>query len=487
MNGKLLQGTVIKIAFTVALVSVLFIVSQFEFPASFEKSSNIMTILATGVYAWLIGSSPSRIDEKINLYRVFILLTIPFYFGGQILILLGYSERLGMERYSLIDGRISTAISVDAMQYILLALLFFHIGYLLNEPNLYENMKRSINYNEKVIRGINLVASVILVVTIGPSIARLLYDLVLARTYGHLAALHIRSEENYMGMWFIFSYIQGWFLPACYMKLIVGKNRILINLLLAIYCILYLMSGSRFQILLILFSVFIIEVYWNNRKINSRAIIKNLLFVWILIIVLRSVSYTRDLTGSGLSFESVMDVIGGGVLYETLFETSTTFTSVANILKYCPEVLPFNYGKSILGSLIYVLPSYIRPSIINEIVLHISSVLSPLYYGFKGAGYGSAFVTEAYYNFGYYAYIALMIFGFAVGALIKKIIHCAKAKDAYMFILSMYIMSELVWGIRADLYLVPRHVVYYILIPLLIARLISVRAENEERNNKWMV
>lgn len=487
MNGKLLQGTVIKIAFTVVLVSVLFIVSQFEFPASFEKSSNIMTVLAIGVYAWLIGSAPSRIDGKINLYRIFILLTIPFYFGGQILILLGYSERLGMERYSLIDGRISTAISVDAMQYILLALLFFHIGYLLNEPNLNETMKRSINYNEKVIRGINLVASVLLVVTIGPSIARLLYDIVSARTYGHLAAYTMRSEESYMGIWFVFTYIQGWFLPACYMKLIVGKNRVLINLLLVIYCILYLFSGSRFQILLILFSVFMIETYWYGRKINSRTIIKNALFVWLLTIILRSVSYTRDLTGSGLSLENVLNVIGGGVLYETLFETSTTFTSVANILKYCPEVLPFNYGKSILGSLIYILPSFLRPSIINEIVLHISSVLSPLYYGYTGAGYGSAFVTEAYYDFGYFAYIVLIIFGFAVGALIKKIIHCAREKDAYMFIISSYIMSELVWGIRADLYLVPRHVVYYILIPLLIAKSISVRAENEKRNNKWMV
>ena len=482
MSIKLSADTIVKIVITIILTIVMIVVFQVDFPDSFEKSSNIMTIFALGIYSWIICSSPARINGKINLYRVFVFLTIPFYFGGQILILLGYSKRLGLERYSIIDGRISTMISVDAMQYILIALLCMHIGYLINQPNKEVSYKSShIESNERLIKGIDFVSTVLLIVTFVPTIARLIYDVISARTFGHLAAFNMRNEESYLGIWFLFTYIQGWFLPACYMKLIAGKNRKIVYALLAIYCVLYLLSGSRFQILLIIFTVFMIETYWNERRIQGRKLLKYGLLLWLLVVVLRSVSYTRDLTGSGLSLQSVFNVLGGDVIYETLYETSTTFTSVANTIKYCPSYISYNYGKSILGSIIYVLPAFLRPSIINDIVLHISAELSPLYYGFTGAGYGSAFVTEAYFNFGYYAYVVLIVFGGLVGALIKRIIHCAGKKDAFNFIVSMYIMSELAWGIRADLYLVPRHVVYYVIIPLVIARVFSNHTKKEER------
>lgn len=476
MKRYLEYSTGVKLIVTVFLLILSFFLAVFKYPDDFVASSNILTCLAILVYLWIILSAPAKVENKINLYRIFILLTIPFYFGGQILILSGYATELGAERYSLIDGRLSLESSIRAMQFIISSLLCVHIGYLSSDPTHDKGIRTNkVSINENVMKGIDLVASLLIIVTIGPSIARLVYDIATSRTLGHLAAFNMRSEEDYLGIWFIFTYIQGWFLPACYMKLIAGKTRLPVYILLGVYCVLYLMSGSRFQILLILFCVFLIEIYWNERRINKRSIIKLLLFGWLMLVILRSVSYTRDTTGSGLSWDSIKDVIGGGVLYEGLFETSTTFTSIVSIIERCPSYLPFNCGKSVVGSLIYVLPSFLRPSWFGKIVLHISAVLSPLYYGFKGAGYGSAFLAEAYFNYGYFSYIVLILFGIILGWLIRKIVHSASEKDAYSFIVSMYIMSELVWGIRADLYLVPRHVVYYVLIPLIIAKLISRR------------
>jgi len=483
MRLKVTYYSAIRLVVTFILLVLSFIVTLFDHPNNIISAIQVYTIFAIIVYCWIIFSAPSKVENKINLYRIFILLTVPFYFGGQILVLLGYEGRLEAERYSLLDGRLSLDSTVMAMQFIISALLCIHIGYLLTNPAYEERIATSkIARNEEIIRGINIVATILIVATIGPSVARLVYDIVSARAFGHLAAYNMRSEEDYMGIWFIFTYIQGWFLPACYMKLIAGKYKKGIYILLLAYCVLYLMSGSRFQILLILFSVFMIEAYWNEREINKKAIIVTLVAGWFLLVLLRSVSYTRDLTGSGLSVDSVMDVIGGGVVYEGLFETSTTFTSIVSIIQRCPSYLPFNYGLSVLGSLIYVLPSFLRPSIINNIVLHISAVLSPLYYGYKGAGYGSAFLAEAYFNYGYFSYLILVFFGILLGVLIRKIIHAAYEKDAYIFLVSMYIMSELAWGIRADLYLVPRHVVYYMIIPLLIARSISRRLINNDKN-----
>ena len=69
---------------------------------------------------------------------------------------------------------------------------------------------------------INLVATILIIVAAVPTIVRLGYDISVAKAIGHLAYLHEKSEDSYMGIWFAMSYIQGWFLPACYMKL-VGK------------------------------------------------------------------------------------------------------------------------------------------------------------------------------------------------------------------------------------------------------------------------
>lgn len=462
-NKRLSINFIYSFCFLLVSISVLSI----DIKGSMVFQYSYYAVLAIVTYSWIVFSNKLYINNKINLFLIYTLLTLPFYFGGQVLVLLGFESRLASELYSLVDGRVPMSCNVEAMKYIIISLQVLNLGY----QFILKEYKKDTLLKEKITREtLNRISNVVIILTIFPTIARLGYDIVNARVYGHLAAFNARSEEEYLGIWYVLSYLKGWFLPACYMKLISckEKSRIIVKALLLMYCVLYLLSGSRYEIVQVIFTIFIIEFYVNNsHKMKINKLLKAALLTLFCIIILRSVSYTRDATGSGLSLESIINVLGGGVLYESLFETSTTFTSLSNLLLYCPTTLSYNYGQSYLGGMLYTLPAFLRPEYMNNITLHISSVLSPYYYGFIGAGYGSSFLTEAYFNFGYCSYI--LIFGF--GILLRKItdkISFSEKESCVGIVIAVCLMSELLWIIRSDTYLVLRHLVYYTILPIYI-------------------
>ena len=466
---------------SIFITAILLVFLQFDVSGDMYCQYRYYGIIAILGYVWIFFSNSKRLSNKINLFLVFIALTIPFYFGGQILILLGYGAKLADERYSLVDGRVGMQYNIAAMKYIIISLRCLNIGYQFRRNNRdsqkkFRNAESTFSADDQS-AAINLVATILIIVAAVPTIVRLGYDISVAKAIGHLAYLHEKSEDSYMGIWFAMSYIQGWFLPACYMKLVCGKpkGKRIIYILLAIYMILYLMTGSRYEIIQIAFAIFVINTYTSDKKIRLRDIIIFIVIGYIAIVILRSVSYTRDVTGSGLSLSSIANVLGGNVLYECLFETSTTFTSISNTIMHVPSTIYYNCGKSILGAFNYILPAFLRISPLNNIVLQLSSKLSPLYYGYSGAGYGSSFLTESYFNYGFFSPCIMLFFGYFLNLLTSRLAYFSINNDKRKFIISLYIMTELVWAIRQDMYLIPRHLVYYILIPLVISSLLAKR------------
>lgn len=460
----------------------IYLFLQIPFEGTMYELYNYYTTIALAGYFWIFLINAKNVNHKVNLFLIYVAITIPFYFGGQILIMLGYGHQLSEENYSLVDNRIPMQYHVEAMKYIILCLQMLNIGYLVTGGNskgstLFNDQKK---YNYKAI---NRVATILLIVSFVPTMARLIYDIVMAQVLGHLGLMHAKSEEEYLGIWNIFTYIKGWFLPACLMKIACGtyKGKKIGYLFLLLYCVLYLFSGSRYEIIQVAFAVMVLYRYSSVKKIKKKKFIIIGLIAYLGLVILRSVSYTRDETGSGVSLESIIDVIGGGVFYESFFETSTTFTSVSNLLRYCPNTLPYNEGMSIVGGLIYILPDFLRPELIEHIILHISAELSPYYYGFEGAGYGSAFVTEAYFNFGYFALFYVLIIGIILRKLTDTISFSTLYNNRIGLLVCTYIMTEMIWAIRSDMYLIPRHFVYYMLLPLFFSRIFRPRKVNSIR------
>lgn len=493
VKNKTKNNAMAGLVFT-SLLLVMMIISfaivGFSTTLSLKQIYIVYALLAIGVYFCIFITAPKKVNNHFNLYLIFMSLTIPFYWGGQLLVLLGFYEKLSFERYSLVDGRIENEYIIQAMQFVLISLLIIHLSYLfftfISHKHDFSFIKHESNplFRKKLYK----ISSVILAVVLIPTFARLTYDVIMARVYGHLVSFTMRGEEEYLGIWYVFSYLSGWFLPVSYLVLITSDKKkidFFIYFLLLMYCVLYLLCGSRYQIIEVVVAVAIILFYVKNVRLNSKKILAVLVFVITLLIILRSVSYTRDSTGSGLSLQSVFDVISGGFLYETLFETSTTFVSIANLFKYCPSYyLDFNYGLSIVGSLFYMLPAFLRPDV--DIILHISPILSPLYHGYTESGYGSSFLTEAYFNYSYFAYFFLFIFGFVLFLIVDCINNITNKKCNYFLIgISVYLFTQLVWGIRSDLYLIPRHLLYYIVLPCLMAKLMVGFRKNERHQHSF--
>jgi oligosaccharide repeat unit polymerase len=386
-----------------------------------------------------------------------------------------------MRYFSIVDGRIPNEFQFQAMKYILLSLLFLHIGYVLVlSINNRENRTIRINNvnNTTKILALRKVALVIFFVTLIPMLLRMGHSISLASSYGHLVYRSLKANEEYLGGWFYISYITGWFIPACYMLLITAttnKQKNIGLVIIGIYCVLYLFTGSRYQLIEIVTSVLLIQIYWHKIELTSRTVFKYLIFSILILIVLKGVGYTRDLsTGTQLlTIDNVKTIFKSGLIYEVLSTTSTTFTTISNAIYHCPTTINYNCGLNLLGSIAYIFPRFLRPSWIN--MINVESVFSPLYYGWTISGYGSSFLAEAYYNYGYFSYIVMIVYGLVLAKICNMIRNSSQKMDPYRIYISIYLCSEIIWAIRSDLYLIPRHMVLYVIIPISFARLIEMK------------
>lgn len=458
--------TSICITFFITLV-ILALSYVFDYESDLKTSLWWLTWLCIIVYAWILYSSYLISFRKINIYFSLILLTIPFYLGDQISIIFGYEERMFASDHSILDGIIPNKAIFIAMFFLIECLLFLHIGYLVGYTSPQKKVLIShadINYSE--ISRMNLIGWGIYFLTFIPMIVIRAYDIYMSRSMGHLA---YRLSNKVNGVLYCFDYIADWFIPACLIILISAvhkRDKNIATLSIIGYWILYLLSGNRMEIIGSFFAVAGIYLYWYKIKVSKITLVKFIAIAIIGILIFQIVGAARDVSdGSGIfSLETFNIVMKKGFLYGIFETTGNTFTSIANTIRCVPDFVDYNYGKSVIGSVLYIFPRVFREPYISDIICHISAVLSPYYYGWTISGYGSSFITEAYFNWGYFAIIAVMIYGWIVGKVMSTIEQAAH-NTPFLFYFCIYMLLEMALAIRNDLYFIPRHLFLYVLIP----------------------
>ena len=144
-------------------------------------------------------------------------------------------------------------------------------------------------------------------------------------------------------------------------------------------------------------------------------------------------------------------VSDGFGLSPTLWESGITFTSVSNMLDKCPSEVEFFYGKSWIGGILQCLPSPLRFGFFDKYTIITSSTFSHLYYNTTNYGYGSSFIAEGYYNFGYFIYPIIFLFGVILSKINEKLKQVRLKESPYSFLVLVYICGEIAYGIRNDL------------------------------------
>ncbi|HFU4369909.1 TPA: O-antigen polysaccharide polymerase Wzy [Streptococcus suis] len=418
--------------------------------------------------------------QSINFIFIFILLSFPFAYGQHVVALFDSNYFFRFQTFHILDGRLQDSSIINATYFIIVFLILLTVGYILS--NTY--YKKQIIVNESGLMAGNsiviFISLIFLLISIYPAFKEVIAQYNLSRQISYLVRRQLESQENYyelLGVGTIELYLGKWFLPSIYMLLITFheiKMRILPYSILLVYSAIYMLTGSRFTLLKIILVVFLIEYIWH-KSITIRQI-KYLPIVLIPIIV--SFSIISSLRGdSGVTlddfFTNASLYINGSPLSATLWETGITFTSVSNVFDKVPSVVPFFVGKSYLGAILVCLPAFLRFGFTDNNVFTISSTFSPLYYGTKGFGYGSSIYAEQFYNFGYFALIVAIFLGIIIGKLEKKMFLYQKQRNLSQFLLIIFILGELIYSVRNDLYAIPRTVLISVGIPLMVIWLVK--------------
>lgn len=461
--------SILHTSFLVVVLSCLELVDFRDVQTAFITYT-IVTILAYGSMIYTSKTS----SKGWNSYHIFLVLTFAFYFGGQFLVTFGYYEQLADRMFSVVDQRVTLNAKIQAMNYVLIVLMLINVGYnwKWSKIDFSNTRKKNTTINKKLILQI---AMILFWITIIPTFISLGKSVVLSATLGHLEYRSEKAAET--GIWFLFSYISGWFRPACFMILLAAENKrskIVAYAGLIAYCCLYLMTGSRYQIIEIAYCVFAINYIWKDKKIKRGNLVKVIILGLVLVTALKAIGYARAVeTGASIfSIEAIKQVFQDNIIYEIFYTTSTTFTTISNAIMRCPTGIPFNMGKGYLGALLYILPSSLRPSDMTIFNTDVESVFSSLYYNWTLSGYGSSFVAELYYNLGVFGFLVAPFFGGFMARIIGKMECYSNYQHVYAFYSMIFLFSELLWGVRSDLFLVPRHMFLYVFIPWIVLKIL---------------
>ncbi|MCQ2799765.1 MAG: O-antigen polysaccharide polymerase Wzy family protein [Bacilli bacterium] len=479
MKKRLINNYALSLSSIVLVLFLNLISTLFYKIETIKEGYAIFFYISVAVFAFIVFSARA-VNGRFTVYHMLIVGCFLFYFGGQALVAFGYFDKLSEDRvFSIVDGRIPLEACITSMILILSILLMINAGYCLFSKTIPFSSNKQQKSNTALLR----CGLVIFWITLIPTMMSLSRSAFLNFTLGHLGYRSEKIEET--GIWFVCSYLMGWFRPACYMVLIASKGKKKASMVgytgILLYCILYLLSGSRYQLIEVAFCIFSIRYLWGNKKLKKQTILKLIAILFAFGVALKAIGYFRNDASSTSFSEALVEVFSDNIFYQLLSTTSTTFTTISNVVFRCPQDIPFNFGKGYLGSLLFVLPSFARPADMTMLNIDVETIFSPLYYNWTVSGYGSSFVAEMFFNFGYYSLAVSFILGVFIAVISERFYKASSNSDHFSFFFYMYLFSELLWAIRSDTYLIPRHVLLYCLLPY-IFYLLFKNAMNKDKS-----
>ncbi len=459
--------------FIYASFSTLMLFCLFFFSYIFEDSFSMqgIGIAALIVYSYLFVSS-WHLARHINFYIIFLFSTLVFFWGQHIILLcnVDFTE----PNRSILSGRVADWAMMFAGVFILQSMLTMHIGYCLFFKK-YRNTKYIEIYDEKTSNTDVLlkIALGIMAISIIPAFSLALENLGTASIHGYGM---IFQTENYQLTSFsnIKRFISLFFIPSTYLIYILAskKLRIVILLILMAYSLVLLTTGSRIIVFMIAFALFMIH-YKKFQKLRARTIILLGTVAFFLMLSLsvvssvRNVLYTSDNIGEivVLATEKSFDNF---IVFSVFEELGFTYNVIACVIENCPVPVPYNYGLSYLLGLTAIFPNVFGGT---HIAAQNTDMLFAEFYTTQG-GIGSSFIAEAYYNFGRWGLLVMLVFGMLLAKLCFWLEKSANEKLFRVFFLCVYSSSLILFYTRSDTATFPRNFVYYGLFPLFLEFLI---------------
>lgn len=445
-NNLSITGT----SFCLVLVALAFDAIISLMPSSLTSKIVVCLIVILPMYYYMIYTTIKQRGVR-NTFFMLLILSVFFYFGQHFVAVIDPDYFIKSDIEGILAGKIPDDIIIHASFIAVISMLTLHAGFFSVKPcHISLNPRKENGENKALI----IAGWIILAIAIIPTIKYMIALLQMQLVYGYLGRRMMEEDDSYLEMlgvarWQIL--LANLFLPAIYALLIGYKGKgksIFVYALLAIYMVLYLLTGSRFTVLKAVVAVVLIHSIWVNPF--KKYSIKKILVAGLLVALVFSLgSKIRGYTEENMNIEEATE---GFAFSGILVESGITFTTISNVIYCCPDKVDFFYGKSILGGILQCLPEFMRFGFFDHNVLSVSATFSPLYYGTGTEhGYGSSFIAEAYYNFGYLMFIFIFILGLILGRINFSLVKAYNKNRAFIFFILVSISSELVYGVRNDL------------------------------------
>lgn len=449
----------------------LIVISLKPYISGLTLESQISAIAVLGIIeTCVIIISAYNAVKRLDCYMIFMILVFFFMFGQHVLILFG----LQPSDITLLSGRVSDEAILETGYLVLYSIGLMHMGYTVTIRSRSQAVTIP-GYDEDVksrVKFMRVAECVAIAVSI-PSLYTLIRNAYLTLVVGYGSRM-LESQYQRSGILNIASILESFMVPALLAMFICKKpDQKWPTVLLLIYIVLYLLSGSRIRAFILICAVIYIEITIHKAP-NFKKVVSFIILGLVVVFIFSIISGVR---GSVSDINSIGDVYSyvktHNLIVDSMSESGYTFSATATVVDNCPNPIGFLYGRSYLSGIIYILPNGLTGN-------YYASVpgVDEAFHGFLSyyAGIGSSFIAEAYYNFGYASYVIEFIYGVLLGKLCYGIENNINKRDFKKTFLFLGIFAIICFYVRSDTRTFFRNFVWFYL-PLYLMASVKIKGK----------
>jgi oligosaccharide repeat unit polymerase len=426
-----------------------------------------LVVLSLG---WILWSWYYLRGAWFEPYPLF-MLSAGLFNGGQAVL-----EVFGLNPEGILRSRVSSDVVTPALYLVAVSLLMVHGGALLALKATAQRRRRVHDLGERH-RATRMAGWLLLGVAAVPTFALLSSSLSVVLDYGYLGLYRYQSTMSSAQA------MSAFFIPGVIFLLAGSKGNRWVQgfsiILAASYAAVYLFLGARASA-----AMGCIAATWVfDRSIRRipRSLIAGLAVLAFFIFPL--VRATRVTSGRDrLSLSDQLEAVSNmeNPISSSVAEMGYSLVTVTHTLQLVPASRDFDYGMSYLYAALAILPNIgweIHPSVAHGLLSDwLIRTVDPVVAS-AGGGLGFSFIAEAYLNFGWFGGpLWLGVVGYAVCWVFSQ----ADGEDPAKHGLTASFLSFFFVFSRGESAIVARGLVWYAVVPYLLAVLLTVRRHGKE-------
>jgi len=428
-----------------------------------DVMTKYLSFLCLFLAVWGVYSTKQKDNDSLTIYM--------FFFVGSSLFLLGYPV---LYLFGLVDFGYDFIYRDTDVQYRNISILLvlscvwaLHLG-ALNENKYIRIHINNLTFDENEFKRKALVrVGFLLIVLALPGILSYYPKLFLmARAEGYFSLYDPDAQHYGVSSWA--NILAAFIMPASFMLIIGAKNNSFVRNIgvvnILIYVLLYVMIGRRAYAAMALTSMLIL---WDKEVKSVSRIGVYVLVIFSIFFVFPLIFLVRNLPA--FSYNDIVHVFSVFPVEDLMLHSLVQMGKTLRTIYWSVEILDLSdvgyaFGQTYLWALTTAVPNLfwdVHPASLNTVALNIVKNVSYSFYSL-GGGYGSSYVTEAFWNFG----IISPFFCYILGRVIKLFSNTMNYNDPLMRYAVVTWFASAFILVRSESISVTRDFFWYSLLPL---------------------